>query len=61
MYEGESNLVDENRFLGEFVLQDLLPRPKGEKDRLKVTFEIDVNGILNITAVDVAGGSTAKI
>ena len=41
MYEGESGLVDENRWLGEFVLHDLVPRPKGEKDRLKVTFEID--------------------
>lgn len=46
--------------LGEFVLSGISPAPRGVPD-LKVCFDIDVNGILNVTAQDKATGNTSGI
>jgi molecular chaperone DnaK (HSP70) len=50
VYEGENKLVRRNNFLGEFSLVSK-PLPEGEI-QFDVTFEIDLNGILKVTAVD---------
>jgi len=60
VFEGESRLVADNHCLGTFYLRDLVPRPI-EDERFKVTFEVDENGIMNITAEDTAGDSTASV
>ena len=49
--QGESGMADENEFLGEFTLEGIRPAPR-MVPRVDVTFKIDANGILNVSAVD---------
>jgi molecular chaperone DnaK len=49
--QGESRRADETTPLGELVISDLRPAPRGQVEVL-VTFEVDTNGILNVTARD---------
>jgi molecular chaperone DnaK len=49
--QGESRRADENTPLGELVVSELRPAPRGQVEVL-VTFEVDTNGILNVTARD---------
>ncbi|KAH9625902.1 hypothetical protein KSS87_003416 [Heliosperma pusillum] len=49
VYEGERLIAKDNNFLGKFVLYDIPRRPKGEC-KFDVCFEIDVNGILTVSA-----------
>ena len=49
--QGESNVADENEFLGEFTLEGIRPAPR-MIPRIDVTFKIDANGILHVSAVD---------
>jgi molecular chaperone DnaK len=51
VYQGESRMADDNELLGEFVLEGLAPKPRGQV-RVKVTFEIDNDGIVHVRAVD---------
>jgi molecular chaperone DnaK len=51
VYQGESRHAEENELLGEFVMADLPPLPRGQL-RVKVTFELDADGILHVRAVD---------
>lgn len=51
VYQGESRRAEENEPLGEFVLADLPPLKRGQV-RVKVTFELDTDGILHVRAVD---------
>ena len=51
IYEGERVLACENNLLGEFVLNDIPPAPKGVP-KIKVTFKLDENGILYASAMD---------
>ncbi len=51
VFQGESRLADDNELLGEFVLSDLPPMPRGQV-RVKITFEIDADGIVHVRAVD---------
>ena len=60
MYEGERPSTKDNHLLGEFRLEGLPPRPKGEVKEL-VTFEIDENGILNVTALHEETGKKESI
>jgi len=53
--QGEGNLAEENTSLARFRLGRLSPAPAG-KPQIEVTFEIDVNGILQVTALDQATG-----
>ncbi len=57
--QGESDRADENTPLGELVISGLRPAPKGEVQIL-VTFEVDTNGILNVTARDQDSGRVCK-
>ncbi|KAK4480042.1 hypothetical protein RD792_013099 [Penstemon davidsonii] len=60
VYEGEGAKVRDNSLLGRFTLSGITPTPKGVA-RVKESFDIDVNGILNVTAEDKATGNKNKI
>ena len=60
IYQGESKFVEENELLGEFRLTDIPPAPKGEP-KIEVTFEIDANGIVNVTARDKDTGKAQSV
>jgi molecular chaperone DnaK len=49
--QGERELAADNRVLGRFQLRDIRPAPRGEP-QIEVTFDVDANGILNVTARD---------
>lgn len=49
--QGERELATDNRVLGRFQLTDIRPAPRGEP-QVEVTFDVDANGILNVTARD---------
>jgi len=58
--QGEGNMANENTSLGKFMLTDVAPAPKGVP-QVEVTFEIDVNGIVQVTALDQATGRQQNI
>jgi molecular chaperone DnaK len=58
--QGESERADENHLLGEFVLSDIPPAPKGQPE-IDVAFDIDANGIVNVSARDQASGREQSI
>jgi len=58
--QGERELARDNRTLGQFRLEGIAPAPRG-MPQVEVTFDIDANGILNVTAKDVATGKEQKI
>ncbi|CAG0900343.1 unnamed protein product, partial [Cyprideis torosa] len=60
VYEGESAVTTDNDLLGEFNLTDIPPKPKGEA-KFDVTFDIDRNGILKVTAVSTDTGRSNNI
>jgi L1 cell adhesion molecule like protein len=60
VYEGERQLTKDNNLLGQFELDGIAPQPKG-KAELEVQFNIDANGILNVTAMDKATGRKNNI
>ncbi len=51
VFQGEGRMVEGGQKLGEFILEGLRPAPRGEV-KLAVTFEIDANGIVKVTASD---------
>ena len=59
IYQGESRLVAENELLGTFVFKGIRQAPKG-KVQIEVTFHIDSEGILNLTARDKETGQTVE-
>ncbi len=58
--QGESELAKNNISLGYFELVDIPPAPKGVP-RIEVTFEIDANGIVNVSAVDLDSGKSQSM
>ena len=58
--QGERPLANQNRTLGKFQLTGIPPAPRGVP-QIEVTFDIDANGILNVTAKDLATGRDQKI
>ena len=58
--QGERPLARDNRTLGRFQLVGLPPAPRG-MPQIEVAFDIDANGIVNVTAKDVATGKEQKI
>src|SRR6202043_3661694 len=58
--QGERPLAAQNRTLGKFHLTGIPPAPRGVP-QIEVTFDIDANGILNVTAKDNATGKDQKI
>merc|ERR1719252_311571 len=60
VYEGERAMTKDNNLLGKFELAGIPPAPRGVP-QIEVTFDIDANGILNVTAKDTASGKDSKI
>jgi molecular chaperone DnaK len=60
VYQGERPQVENNRFLGTVSLNDIAPAPRG-LPKIEVTFDIDANGILNVTAVDALSGKSTDV
>jgi len=60
VYEGERTMTQDNNCLGKFELTGIQPAPRGHP-HIEVTFEIDVNSILNVTAQDISTGKANKI
>ena len=60
IYQGERPMAAQNKLLGRFHLDGIMPARRGEP-QIEVTFDIDANGILNVTAKDKATGKDAKI
>jgi heat shock protein 1/8 len=60
VFEGERPMTKDNHMLGKFQLEGLPPAPRGVP-QIEVTFDIDANGILNVSAVDKSTGKSNKI
>jgi len=58
--QGEREMANDNRVLGRFRLEGIRPAPRG-LPQIKVTFDIDANGILNVTARDQETGKEQKV
>merc|ERR1712099_216144 len=60
VYEGERAMTKDNHLLGKFDLTGIPPAPRGVP-QIEVTFDIDANGILNVSAMDKSSGKQNKI
>jgi L1 cell adhesion molecule like protein len=60
VFEGERAMTMHNHQLGQFTLTGIPPAPRGTP-QIEVTFDVDANGILNVSAEEKAGGKTEKI
>ena len=60
VYEGERAMTKDNNLLGRFELNGIPPAPRGVP-QIEVFFDIDANGILNVSAVDKSTGKSNKI
>ncbi|MEO0198383.1 MAG: molecular chaperone DnaK [candidate division WOR-3 bacterium] len=60
VYQGERSIASENRLLGQFELTGIPPAPRGTP-QIEVTFDIDADGILHVSAVDKATNKEASI
>ncbi|MFH4980613.1 hypothetical protein AB6A40_007322 [Gnathostoma spinigerum] len=60
VYEGERGMTKDNNLLGKFELSGIPPAPRGVP-QIEVTFDIDANGILNVSAQDKSTGKQNKI
>jgi heat shock 70kDa protein 1/2/6/8 len=60
VYEGERAMTKDNNLLGKFELTGIPPAPRGVP-QIEVTFDIDANGILSVSAVDKSTGKSNKI
>ena len=58
--QGERERAADNRVLGRFRLENIRPAPRGEP-QIEVTFDIDANGILNVSAKDRDTGAEQRI
>lgn len=58
--QGEREMVNDNKSLGRFVLDGIPPAPRGVP-QIEVTFNLDANGILNVTAKDKGSGKEQSI
>jgi L1 cell adhesion molecule like protein len=60
VFEGERQLTKHNNKLGEFHLKDIPPMPRGTP-QIEITYDVDANGILQVSAVEKSSGKTEKI
>jgi L1 cell adhesion molecule like protein len=60
IYEGERGFTKDNNMLGNFHLDGIPPAPRGVP-QIEVTFDVDANGIMNISAADKSTGKSNKI
>lgn len=60
VFQGEREMAADNKILGQFNLEDIPPAPRG-MPQIEVTFDIDANGIVNVSAKDKGTGKEQKI
>src|SRR5262249_11539727 len=60
VFQGEREMASDNRLLGQFQLSGIPPAPRG-MPQVEVSFDIDANGILNVSAKDLGTGKEQKI
>ena len=60
VFEGERQFTKDNRMMGQFELSEIPPAPRGTP-QIEVSFDIDANGILNVSAEDKGTGKSQKI
>ena len=60
VFQGERKMASDNRLLGEFNLEGIPPAPRGVP-KVEVKFDIDANGILNVSAKDLGTGKEANV
>lgn len=60
VFEGERSMTKDNNLLGKFNLDGIPPMPRGQP-QIDVTFDIDANGILNVSAIEKSTGKEQKI
>ena len=60
IFEGERNFTKDNNLLGTFRLDSIPPMPRGIP-QIEITYDMDANGILNVSAVEKGSGKTNKI
>ncbi|MGE5341861.1 MAG: molecular chaperone DnaK [Candidatus Omnitrophota bacterium] len=60
IFQGEQPVAEDNKFLGKFILKGIKPALKGVP-RIEVTFNIDINGILKVTALDLSTQSKNEV
>ena len=60
MYEGERPLAKDNHLLGKFDLVGIPPAPRGVP-KIEVKFDVDVDGILSVSAIDFGSGNHERI
>ncbi len=58
--QGERSMANDNKSLGRFILSEIPPAPRGVP-QIEVTFDIDANGIVNVSAQDKGTGKSQKI
>ncbi|QDU29585.1 Chaperone protein DnaK [Anatilimnocola aggregata] len=60
VFQGERKMANDNRLLGDFSLDGIPPAPRG-MPRIQVTFDIDANGILDVSAREMGTGKQANV
>ena len=60
IFEGERQMTKDNHSLGRFTLDNIPPMPRGQP-QVEVTLDLDVNGILNVNAIEKSTGKNNKI
>merc|ERR1711935_451064 len=60
VYEGERSMTKDNNLLGKFHLDGIPPMPRGVP-QIEITYDVDANGILNVSAVEKSSGSKEEI
>ena len=60
VFEGERQLTKDNHLLGKFNLDGIPPMPRGQP-QIEITFDLDINSILNVTAVEKSTGKKEKM
>jgi len=60
VYEGERQFTKDNNLLGTFRLEGIPPMPRGVP-QIEITYDVDANGILNVSAVEKSTGKSSKI
>jgi molecular chaperone DnaK len=60
IYQGEREIAEENKMLGKFTLLDVKRAPRGVP-RIEVTFSININGIMNVSAMDLSSKNKKEI
>ena len=60
VYQGERSMAQDNKRIGNFELEGIMPQPRG-MPKVEVTFDLDANGILNVSAKDLSTGKESKI